>query len=284
MRPRLRRALQRTYRLGGPWPVFGPRRLRQILDRHGLDPRRAHPWVFDIESLSHFRQSGTLALFQALRIRREHRVLSLGEGLGAPSRLLAKTVGCRVTGVDLLPRQVATAREMARALGLSGRLEYLCQDAHSLDLGSRRFDRLYICDSMAHWHDKALALAGAARYLKPGALAGGNDWLAGDEGGLGDAERRVPSVRRTFERGILFQVDLKTERMAFEEAGFEVLSAEDITREVDETTRRRLEALRAYRRLLAPDELQGIGYFEVMLSLHFRFVRYCRVVARLVRR
>ncbi|MBI5623143.1 MAG: class I SAM-dependent methyltransferase [Elusimicrobia bacterium] len=284
MRTRLRRALQRTYRLGGPWPVFGPRRLKELLGRYGLDPRQAHPRVFDIESLSHFRQAGTLALFDALRIGKRHRVLSLGEGLGAPSRLLAKTVGCRVTGVDLLPRQVATARAMAAAAGLEGRLEYLCQDAHALDLGPRRFDRLYVCDSMAHWNDKASALRGASRWLKHGALAGCNDWLAGDEGDIEAAAKRMPSVRRAFERGILFQVDLKAEAGAFEGAGFEILSAQDVTAEVDETTRRRLAVLEAFRPVLAADEALGIAYFKVMLDLHFRFVRYGRVTARLVRK
>ncbi|MDD5629426.1 MAG: hypothetical protein PHU21_10205, partial [Elusimicrobia bacterium] len=142
---------------------------------------------------------------------------------------------------------------------------------------------LYICDSMAHWSRKAAALRGAARYLKPGALAGCNDWLAGDEGDLEGAARRLASVRKTFQPGILFPVDLEGEKAAFTEAGFEVISAQDITREVDETCRRRLEALRAYRRMLGPDELQGIPYLEVMLSLHFRFVRYGRVTARLAR-
>lgn len=285
MKTQLRRAIQKTYRLGGPWPVFGASRLKTLLRRYGLDPRQAHPRVFDLESLSHFRQSGTLALFRALGIRRGHRVLSLGEGLGAPSRLLAKTAGCRVTGVDLLPRQVATARALAKAAGLSSRIEYLCQDAQALDLGSRRFDRLYICDSLAHWSEKAAALRGAARWLKPGALAGCNDWLAGDEGGLESAAaRRLDCVRRTFRPDILFSVGLAGEKRAFTEAGFEIVSAEDITREVDAATRRRLQALRGLRRVLSPDELQGIRYFEVILSLHFRFIRYGRVVARLVRR
>lgn len=281
MRSGLYRAFLRTYRPGGGSPALSSRRIKQLLRRHGLDPREAHPWAFDVESISHFRQSGVRALFEALRIREGHRVLSLGEGPGAPSRLLAKTVGCRVTGVDLLPRQVRIAREMARSLRLSGRLDYVRQDVHRLDLGSRRFDRLYINETMCTWPDKAAALRRAARHLKPGALAGVNEWLAGDEGDLDDAVRRLPSFRRVYEGGIWFQVDLGGLRRVFEDAGFEVLSARDVTREVDAGMSRRSEALRAYKRLLAPDESSSIGYFEALLKTHFRFLRYGRLTARL---
>lgn len=274
----------RTYGPGGGSPAYDARRIKQLLQRYGLDTRQAHPWVYDLEGLSHFRQAGILALFCALHIRREHRVLSLGEGHGAPSRLLAKTVGCRVTGVDILPRQVRTAREMARWAGLSGRLDYVRQDVQRLDLGARRFDRLYINETMCTWPDQVSALRHAARHLKPGALAGINEWLAGDEGDLDDAYRRLPSFRKVYEKSIWFQKDLKGLRRVFAEAGFEVLSARDVTAEVDAAMRRRLEALRAYRRLLARDESQAIGYHEAMLKTHPRFLRYARLTARLARR
>lgn len=281
MRPGLYQVTRRTYGPGGGSPAYSARRIKQLLRRYGLDTRQAHPWVYDLEGLSHFRQAGMQELFAALRIRRSHRVLSLGEGHGAPSRLLAKTVGCRVTGVDILPRQVRTAREMARWAGLSGRLDYVRQDVQRLDLGRRRFDRLYINETMCTWPDQVSALRHAARHLKPGALAGINEWLAGDEGDLDDAHRAQTSFRKVYEKGIWFQVDLKGLRRVFEAAGFEVLSALDVTRQVDATMRRRLEALRAYSRLLARDEASAIGYHKAILKTHFRFLRYARLTARL---
>ncbi|MFA6319287.1 MAG: class I SAM-dependent methyltransferase [Elusimicrobiota bacterium] len=269
------------YRSDAPFPVYSARQLKDRYERYGLDPRSTHPWLFDQESLSSFGQSGVLELFRGLRIRPEHRVLSLGEGHGAPSRLLVKTVGCRVTGVDVVPRQVACARELARFIGLSGRLEYLCQDVHDLDLGRRRFDRLYANDTMCHWSDKAAALKGAARYLAPGALAGAHDWLLGDEGDLELAARRLPQMRGTFQRGVFFQETLVGMARAFEAAGFEVLEASDLTRAIDRVMRRRLAALRRLEKSLAPGDHRWIAYFKGMVRAHFRFFRYGRVIARL---
>ncbi len=46
-------------------------------------------------------------------------VVDVGSGLGGPSRYLAATYGCRVSGVDLTPEFVATATGLDRA----GRLD-----------------------------------------------------------------------------------------------------------------------------------------------------------------
>ncbi|MFA6319286.1 MAG: hypothetical protein WC943_17875, partial [Elusimicrobiota bacterium] len=75
-----RAAIGAVYGGRGPFPVYSASQFKALYRRYGLDPRSSHPWLFDQESLSHFRQAGVLALFRALGIRREHRVLSLGEG------------------------------------------------------------------------------------------------------------------------------------------------------------------------------------------------------------
>ena len=111
----------RIIRLYSPGTLIGPPRTRSlpgIYREYGLDPRTTHPRLFEAESISHMRQELLVALFDAMRVRREHRVLSLGEGNGAVSRVLVKSVGCRVTGVDLNGALLASARSLARFAAL----------------------------------------------------------------------------------------------------------------------------------------------------------------------
>ena len=270
----------RAYRPDGPFRVFPPRYLRKLYRDSGLDPRTPHPWVFDAEAMSHFRQEGVARLFQELRLGRACRVLSLGEGNGAPSRLLAKLYGCRVTGVDVSPLQTANARACASLHGVERRVDYVQQDVHELDLGRRRFDRLYDNESAIHWRDKGAVLARARRFLKPRSLAGFNEWLLGDEGGLDDAWRLSPEFRRMYDRGIWFQLTLKGFCAVLRQAGYEVLRAEDLTDEVDETPRRRLAVLERLRGSLDDGSRLGIPYFRAMLKTHRRYLRYGRIIAR----
>lgn len=270
----------RSYRPDGPFRVFPPKFLRKLYRQWGLDPTTPHPWVFDAEAMCHFRQEGVSRLFELLKPGRGCRVLSLGEGNGAPSRLLAKLYGCRVTGVDVSPLQTANARECAALHGVERLVDYVRQDLHDLDLGRRRFDRLYDNESAVHWRDKEAILARALKHLKPGSLAGFNEWLLGDRGDLDDAWSRFPDFRRMWDRGIWFQVTLRGFCGILRRAGFKVLQAEELTDEVDDVSRRRLAVLEKLRGSLDEGSRLGIPYFKAMLKTHGRYLRYGRIIAR----
>jgi cyclopropane fatty-acyl-phospholipid synthase-like methyltransferase len=270
----------RAYRPDGPFRVFPPAYLKKLYRQRGLDPKTPHPWVFDAEAMSHFRQEGVKRLFAAMELGPRCKVLSLGEGNGAPSRLLAKLYGCRVTGVDVSPLQTANAKGCAALHGVERLVDYVLQDVHDLDLGRRRFDRLYDNESAIHWRDKEAVLARAARFLKPRSLAGFNEWLSGDQGDLDAAWRRFPEFRRMYDQGIWFQVTLREFCAILKRAGFEVLQAEELTDEVDDVSRRRLAVLERLRGSLDEGSRCGIPYFRAMLKTHGRYLRYGRIIAR----
>lgn len=100
-------------------------------------------------------------------------VADIGCGVGGPARLLARTVGCRVVGVDLLPSLVATARHRAldeHAWGAGGRTWFAAGTAERLPLASGTFDQAWALGVAAHV-DLARFAGEALRILRPGAVA-----------------------------------------------------------------------------------------------------------------
>src|SRR4051812_34181337 len=96
------------------WPDGA--RIRQAAHRAGAvsPPRRAR------DHLALDLLNGGLrevwALADALALDHDSRVLDLGCGLGGPARFIAERYGCRVTGLDLSPRQLASARALTAGL------------------------------------------------------------------------------------------------------------------------------------------------------------------------
>lgn len=268
----------RSYRQGGP--LFVPT-VRGLLERHhslGMDLRGTHPWIFDAEAVSHFRQTGVLDTMSSLDLGPRNRVLSLGEGNGAASRLMAKLFGCRVTGIDVNPAQIDAARRLSGPHGVSRRVDYLRQDVNDLDLGRRRFDRLWANETLCHWRNHRQTLEHALKHLKPGALLGFNEWLRGDRGGLEKAEGRIPGFLTLYAPGIWFQTSLPDLSDLLRSLGCRILRRQDATDEIDLRLRRWKQRLLLERP--GPRRRQGLFYFEVMLKTHYRYLRYGRLVAQ----
>jgi 2-polyprenyl-3-methyl-5-hydroxy-6-metoxy-1,4-benzoquinol methylase len=61
--------------------------------------------------------ASTVELAKRLGIRREAHVLDAGSGLGGPSRCLAETFGCQVTGVDQILQLAAAPTGPMFSLG-----------------------------------------------------------------------------------------------------------------------------------------------------------------------
>jgi 2-polyprenyl-3-methyl-5-hydroxy-6-metoxy-1,4-benzoquinol methylase len=76
------------------------------------------------------------ALAPWLQVSAGTRVLDIGCGVGRWSRLLASR-GARVTGIDLSPTMIETARHGARRTGLEERCQFALGDVASLALGER---------------------------------------------------------------------------------------------------------------------------------------------------
>ena len=92
------------------------------------------------------------------------RILDLGCGTGAlAERVLCDVPGGKLTGIDLSPRMVETARKH-----LDSRAEMLLGDAEHLPFRDGSFDVVYCNDSFHHYPDPARAAFQIWRVLGAG--------------------------------------------------------------------------------------------------------------------
>ncbi|MBI1171449.1 methyltransferase domain-containing protein [bacterium] len=108
----------------------------------------------------------TLALLDQLAIAPATRVLDIGSGIGGPARLIASRYGAQVTGVDLTPDFVETARRLSAAVGSP--TEFIVGSAFDLPFADATFDLATLLHVGMNLPDKPRLFAEAARVLRPG--------------------------------------------------------------------------------------------------------------------
>jgi len=106
-------------------------------------------------------------------------VLDVGCGAGVTPVYLAKTYGCRVMGVDIVPRMIERCEERARREGVADRTEFRVADAQDLPFDDGLFDAVITESAAAFPEDKQGAVNEFARVTKPGGYVGLNEstWL-----------------------------------------------------------------------------------------------------------
>ena len=95
-------------------------------------------------------------------------LLDIGCGTGQPDILIAQETGCRVTGLNVGSGQIAMARMLTEAAGLTDRLTFELSDGLSYPFLDGTFDAVLFFESIAHIPDKEAAIREAVRCLKPG--------------------------------------------------------------------------------------------------------------------
>lgn len=284
------RRLIATYQTGNEgFTVHNAEQLENIYKAYGIDPHSPDRRIFDIESLSHFGQIGVKELFKKLGIKKEDMVLSIGEGNAAPSRLLVKLVGCRVTGVDINPNQIEKAIACAKFQGVEDKVEYVLQNAEELDLPKKDYDHAYLNETICHWEKKEDAFGRLYDHLKKGAKLGCNLWLRGDKGDLNDAYDNLPGFRDIYEPYIWFQLTLEQIIKLFESVGFKLVEKKDMTDTIDARMDAKLRAIamarkskpEMYKYLTAMGEhaaIVGEKYYRGMLDTNYHYLRYGRLI------
>lgn len=164
------------------------------------------------------------------RVERGQRVIDVGCGYGATSRLLARDHGAQVTGLTLSAAQAAHAAAVGDRLGDPG---ILVGDWRENGLPDGEADAVVAIECLSHMLDKPRVFAELARVLRPGGRVVLTDWLActerrpwRDRGLLEPIcrEGRLPSMHTPAEYGELLVG-----------AGLEVLRFEDLSRRVSRT-------------------------------------------------
>jgi SAM-dependent methyltransferase len=143
-------------------------RIRAGLSELGHDPDRISPEV--LKPVDEFHIGGaeaTAALLEKLSIRPGMEVLDIGSGIGGPARMIAARYGCRVTGIDLTPHFVETARALSAMCGMEGRVRFEVGSAVALPLPDASFDLALLLHVGMNVPDKAALFREARRVLRP---------------------------------------------------------------------------------------------------------------------
>jgi SAM-dependent methyltransferase len=121
----------------------------------------------------------TRELIELCHIDRDDLVLDVGCGVGATPVYLAKELGCRVVGVDLLGEMVEQARERAKRDMVEDLVAFVAADARKLPFAEDRFDAVIMESVNVFFEDKRRAMAEYVRVTQPGGYVGMTEmtWL-----------------------------------------------------------------------------------------------------------
>lgn len=114
-------------------------------------------------------------------------LVDVGCGRGGPAAVLADSYGFDVTGVDLVPYNVAAARRNAASAGVPA--EFVVGDAARLPIAAGSFDAAAAIDALVYVPDGRAVFAEFARVVRAGGVVAVTDLLARD--GLDDAAREA---------------------------------------------------------------------------------------------
>jgi ubiquinone/menaquinone biosynthesis C-methylase UbiE len=89
-------------------------------------------------------------------------------GIGGPARFLARTYGCKVTGVDLAEFNHRAAQQRTREAGLEHLVTCVQGDALAIPFAAERFTHALGCESWCYFPDKVHLYQTAYWALKPG--------------------------------------------------------------------------------------------------------------------
>ncbi|HEY2951986.1 MAG TPA: class I SAM-dependent methyltransferase, partial [Verrucomicrobiae bacterium] len=104
-----------------------------------------------------------------LRLGPSSHVLEIGSGSGGPALFVARTAGCRITGLDVNEYGVKNANDLSRRQKLDSLAQFQVADAaQSLPYAGNHFDAVLSNDAMCHVPRRRDVLREWFRVLKPG--------------------------------------------------------------------------------------------------------------------
>jgi phosphoethanolamine N-methyltransferase len=209
------------------------------LDRGQYTPDeiRKYEAIYGRNFISPGGETTTRELLGLVAFRPEMCVLDVGSGLGGAAFLMAQIYGAHVHGIDPSQNMLRIARARCQEANLTQAVTF--EHADILDYARPDvYDLAHSRDVFLHIHDKARLMAAIKRCLRPGGYLLFTDYLcrAGPKSPAFEAyiHSRQYDLRSLDEYGFLL-----------EQAGFEVLLAQDRTAQFIDILERELEHLGA---------------------------------------
>jgi cyclopropane fatty-acyl-phospholipid synthase-like methyltransferase len=165
-----------------------------------------------------------LAFADQLRLEPGSEALEVGSGSGGPALYLAAARKCRVTGVDINERGVRNARALAESRGLSERVHFEAVDAgQPLPFADGSFDAIVSNDAMCHIANRPGVLRDWHRLLRTGGRTLFTDAMVL----TGAVSNEEVAIRSSI--GFYLFVPPGSNEAMLREAGFSILSVQDVT-------------------------------------------------------
>ena len=111
-------------------------------------------------------------------ITKDDYVLDAGCGVGGNAVWLAKTFGCKVVGVSIVPEQVETAKKRAKEAGVSDLCDFKLMDYMNFTFPDETFTVVMGLESICYADPKSEFIKGVWRILKKGGRFGMADGFA----------------------------------------------------------------------------------------------------------
>jgi ubiquinone/menaquinone biosynthesis C-methylase UbiE len=109
------------------------------------------------------------AVVDRLDVQPDDRVLEIGCGHGVAATYVCERLESgRLTAVDRSPKMIAAAARRNAAYVEAGRAEFIVARLEELDLGDRRFDKVFAVRVGLFHREPERARAIVERYLAPG--------------------------------------------------------------------------------------------------------------------